>query len=433
MSLENEMQRDQELVLEIEELASGGDGLAHGPDGRVVFVPGALGGERVRARLQQVKKDFARAELLEVEQASPDRVEPECPLYGRCGGCQLQHLAYPAQVRAKAAWVRRALSRLGDLPAVEEVASPSPWGWRHRVRLALSPQGPGFYAAGSNRVVPVEHCPVAAREVNLLLSGLAEVMTGSGGEHVSWLELLAGEGRGFVTCGLDAKRPFSNRWRKELRSLCRRAGATATRLHYQGLEPWERGPEEGVDYYRQDDLTLSAYPGEFCQANFGANELLINLVLEAAAGAPLGDTLELYAGGGNFTLPLAQAGRTVLAVEGDPDSHQSAEHLAEREGLAGLVEQHQAEASEATASLAAQGEKFALALLDPPRTGAKEVMPFLVNLGPSRIVYISCHPAALARDAAVLLAAGYAMTRLWTVDLFPHTGHTEAVLVLDRA
>lgn len=426
------MQRGQELTLEIEELASGGDGLAHGPDGRVVFVPGALAGEQVRARLQKVKRDFARADLLKIEQASPERVEPACPLYGRCGGCQLQHLDYAAQTRAKAAWVRRALSRLGDLPEIESVASPLEWGWRHRVRLAVGPEGPGFFAAGSNRVVPVKHCPVAASEVNLLLSGLDEVLSEGAGRHISWLEILAGEGRSFVTMGLEAKRPLSNRWRKELRSLSRRAGATATRLHYNGLEPWERGPDEGVDYYQQDGLTLSAYPGEFCQANFAANAKLISLSMEAAGGAPLGEALELYAGGGNFTLPLAAAGRTVLAVEGDPESHLSSLHLAQRENLAGLIEQHQAETAEATASLAAQGEKFALTLLDPPRAGAREVMPYLVNLAPSRVIYISCHPAALARDAAELLKAGYVMSKLWAVDLFPHTGHTEAVLVLDR-
>ncbi len=433
MPPENDLQSGQELTLAIEDLAAGGDGLAHAPDGRVIFVPGALAGETARVRVERVKRDFARAELLDIEQASSERVEPACPLFGRCGGCQMQHLSYAAQARAKAAWVERALSRLGGLPEVESIASPQEWGWRHRVRLALGPQGPGFYAAKSNQVVPVERCPVAADDINRLLPGLTQGFAGKAAQHIAWLELLAGGGRSFVTCGLDSRRPLSNRWRKELRSLCRRAGATATRLHYNGLEPWERGPEEGVDYLAQEGPSLTAYPGEFCQANFAANAALIELVLSVAAEAPEGEVLELYAGGGNFSLPLAASGRAVLAVEGDPESHQSAVHLARREGLSDGLEQHQAEAAEATASLAAQGERFALALLDPPRAGAREVMPYLVNLAPSRIIYVSCHPAALARDAAVLLGAGYAMTRLIAVDLFPHTGHTEAVLVLDRA
>ena len=433
MTSPDPLQTGQELILEIEELASGGDGLSHAPDGRVVFVPHALAGERARVRVSQVKRDFAQAEVLSLEQASPQRVEPACPLYGRCGGCSLQHLAYEAQTQAKAAWVNRALGRLGELPPIKSLASPLEWGWRHRARFALGREGLGFYAPGGRQVVPVESCPVAAPEINRLLPGLAEGFGGAAGEHVEWLEVLAGEGRAFVTCGLNTRRPLSNRWRKELRSLCRRAGANATRLHYHGLEPWDRGLEEGVDYYSSDGLCLSAFPGEFCQANFAANAALIELVLAIEEQAPPGEVLELFSGGGNFSLPLARAGRTVLAVEGDTESHHSAKELAARHGLEERLEQHQAEAAEATASLAAQGERFALALLDPPRGGARPVMPYLVNLAPSRVVYISCHPAALARDAALLLQAGYAMTGLWAVDLFPHTGHTEAVLVLDRS
>ena len=168
------------------------------------------------------------------------------------------------------------------------------------------------------------------------------------------------------------------------------------------------------------------------QANFGANRELIRLVLAAAASAQEGGVLELYSGGGNFTLPLAKQGRAVLAVEGDPESHASAKALAQREGLSGSVELRNSEVAGTAAGLASQGRGFALALLDPPRAGAKEVMPSLATLAPKRIIYISCHPAALARDASVLLAAGYRMHSLAVVDMFPHTGHTEAVLVLDR-
>ncbi|MCB2191462.1 MAG: TRAM domain-containing protein [Deltaproteobacteria bacterium] len=427
-------QPGQEMHLTIEELASGGDGLAREESGRVVFVPGALPGEKVRAKLAQAKRDFGRAELLEVVEASPDRVRPVCPLFGECGGCQLQHLEYAAQVEAKAAWVRRALSRLGDLPPLVKVPSPKAWEWRHRVRLSVGRQGLGFLAAASRRVVPVEVCPVAAPEVNRLLPGLAQGLAKMDTRHVSYLEILAGEKRSLATVGLDRGRSLSNRWRGELRRLCRSAGAAATRLEQGGaVEPWERTPETGVDYWQEDGLTLSAYPNEFVQANFGANRELIRLVLGAAASAPEGGVLELYSGGGNFTLPLAKQGRAVLAVEGDPESHASAKVLAQREGLSGQVELRQAEVAGTAAELADQGRGFALALLDPPRTGAKEVMPSLAALAPHRIIYISCHPAALARDAAMLLQAGYAMHSLAVVDMFPHTGHTEAVLVLDRA
>ncbi|MFH2126572.1 MAG: TRAM domain-containing protein [Pseudomonadota bacterium] len=434
MDLETPAQPGQEMQLTIEDLASGGDGLAREASGRVVFVPGALPGEKVRAKLVQAKRDFGRAELLAVEEASPARVAPVCPLFGECGGCQMQHLEYSAQVEAKAAWVRRALSRLGELPPLVKVPSPQVWEWRHRVRLTVGDEGLGFLATASKRVVPVEVCPVAAPEVNRLLPGLAQGLAEMNTDHIAYVEILGGGERSLVTMGLDRGRPLSNRWRGELRRLCRGAGAAATRLEQGGLvEPWERLPETGVDYWQENGLTLSAYPNEFVQANFGANRELIRLVLSAAASAPEGGVLELYSGGGNFTLPLAKQGRAVLAVEGDPESHASAKALAQREDLSGSVELRHSEVAGTVAGLAAQGRGFALALLDPPRAGAKEVMASLVSLAPKRIVYISCHPAALARDAAVLLAAGYRMHSLAVVDMFPHTGHTEAVLVLDRA
>lgn len=427
-------QLGQEVELTMEDLAAGGDGLAREASGRVVFVPGALPGEKVLVRLNQVKRDFARAELLSIAEASPLRVAPHCPLFGQCGGCQMQHLDYPAQVEVKAAWVERALSRLGELPPLVSVASPQVWEWRHRVRLTVGPEGLGFLATASSRVVPVENCPVAAAGVNRLLPGLAQGLAKMDASHISWVEILANDQRSLVTLGLDPKRPLSNRWRGELRRLCRQAGAAATRLEQRGLvEPWERLPETGVDYWQEDGLTMSAYPGEFVQANFGANRELIRLVLAAAASAPEGGVLELYSGGGNFTLPLAKQGRAVLAVEGDPESHASAKALAQRENLAQRVELRQAAVAGAAAELAAQGRGFSLALLDPPRTGAKEVMASLTSLAPRRIIYVSCHPAALARDAATLMAAGYGMHSLAVVDMFPHTGHTEAVLVLDRA
>ncbi|BEQ15391.1 23S rRNA (uracil(1939)-C(5))-methyltransferase RlmD [Desulfoferula mesophila] len=433
MTLQDPAQPGQEMTLTVEDLASGGDGLAHEASGRVVFVPGALPGEKVRARLVEAKRDFGRAELLVVDEASPQRVEPACPLFGECGGCQMQHLEYEAQVQAKAGWVSRALARLGDLPPLKSVPSPQVWGWRHRVRLSVGPEGLGFLAAASQRVVPVTSCPVAAPEVNRLLPGLAQGLAQMDTSHLTYLEVLGGEERSLVTVGLDRGRPLSNRWRGELRRLCRGAGAAATRLEQAGrVEPWERTAENGVDYWREEGLTLSAYPGEFVQANFGANRELIGLVRRAAAGASEGGALELYAGGGNFTLPLAHDGRAVLAVEGDPESYASAKALARREGLAAKVELMAGEAATATAKLVAQKRGFAMALLDPPRSGAKGVMPALAALAPKRIIYISCHPAALARDAAVLLEAGYAMQSLAVVDMFPHTGHTEALLVLDR-
>lgn len=428
------LQKGQSLELEVSGLAAGGRGLARAPDGRAVFVAGGLAGERVRARLTRLKREYAEASAQEVLSASPQRVPPPCPLYGRCGGCSLQHLDYPAQVAAKAAWVQAALARLGPLPAVQQVASPSAWGYRQRVRLAASQNGLGFFAAGSKDVVPLGNCPVAAEGVNRLLPGLAEGLGQIDARHISWLEVLAGQESAFVTLGLDPRRPLSNRWRAELRRLCRRAGAAATRLAWgRELEPWDYRRESGLVYYADQGLEMTAFPGLFVQANFAANQRLVELVLAAAQEAPPGPALDLYAGSGNFGLPLAQAGRPVLAVEASDEALEAAAWQAEQAGLAELMELRAGDATAAAAELAQEGRALALAVLDPPRAGAREVMEPLARLAPARIIYVSCHPAALARDAAVLLQAGYQAAQVWAVDMFPHAGHTEAMLVLDRA
>jgi len=427
------LHQGQVLELEVSELAAGGRGLARAPDGRAVFVSGSLPGERVRAQLTRLKREYMEALAQEVLSASPQRTRPPCPLYGRCGGCSLQHLEYPAQVAAKAAWVQQALARLGPLPAAQPKASPLVWGYRHRVRLAVQQGGLGFFAAGTNLVVPLSHCPVAAEGVNRLLPGLAQGLTQIDARHLSWLEVLAGPESAFVTLGLDPRRPLSNRWRAELRRLCRRAGVAATRLAWgRELEPWEYSRESGVAYYAEHGLELTAFPGLFVQANFAANQRLIELVLAAAQDAPAGSALDLYAGSGNFGLPLARAGRQVLAVEASAEALAAAAWQAGQAGLADQVELRAAEAAPAVADLVAQDRRFALAVLDPPRAGAREVMGALARLAPARIIYVSCHPAALARDAALLLETGYQAVQAWAVDMFPHSGHTEAVLVLDR-
>ena len=199
------------------------------------------------------------------------------------------------------------------------------------------------------------------------------------------------------------------------------------------MEPWDHGPETGIAYFQDDGLELMAFPGLFVQANFAANRRLIGLILDQAERTPAGEALDLYAGSGNFGLPLARAGWRVVAVEASQAADQAAAWQVERAGLESRVELVQSQAARATVELAGLGRSFELAVLDPPRVGAREVMPSLASLGPRRVIYISCHPAALARDAAVLLEVGYTISQVWAVDMFPQTGHTEAVLVLDRA
>lgn len=420
-----------EIVVQVDlhDLAAGGNGLGRLADGRVIFVRGGLAGETVRARILRQRKDYAESELQEVLAPSPQRVEPVCPVYGRCGGCDLMHLDYPAQLEAKAGWVTRALRRLEGLPEAQVLASPLEWGYRNRVRLQLKQGVAGFYARQSHQLVPVKQCPVAAAGINRLLPELSLALGELPWSECRWLEVLAGEeGPAYLTLDWPWEDPP-----EDLDALASGLGAAGIRpAGPEGLEPWPLRPETGLVYHEDQGLALRAFPGHFSQVNWAGNAKLIAAVREAAAGLEPGAALDLYAGSGNFSLPLLATGWRVTAVEGQEEAAQAAFVQANWAGLSDGLQVRAQGAELALGQMIEAGQRFDLAVLDPPREGAKGLMPGLAALGPRRVVYVSCHPAALARDASELAAAGYRPSALTVLDLFPHTGHVEAVLVLDR-
>ncbi|MFH1057326.1 MAG: TRAM domain-containing protein [Pseudomonadota bacterium] len=416
----------------ITDLAAGGKGVARLTDGRVVFVAGALTGERVSARITRAKRDYAEAETLGVLEPSPERVAPACPLYGDCGGCDLMHLACESQVQAKAAWVTRALRRMDGLPALALRPSPLAWGYRNRVRLQVDERGRvGFFAKESHRLVPVAQCPVASPGVNRVLPGLSEVLAGpQWAGRVEWAEVMAG--------GADEPALLCLGWAGDSEPpdpapILAATGAAGLRWATdEGLEPWPLRPENGLVYYQQEGLDLHAFPGLFSQVNWAANQHLVAAVMAAAQGLEPGAALDLYAGGGNFTLPLLAAGWRVTAVEGQQEACQAGYLQALWAGLADGMRVRAEAAETALEALVQADTGFDLVVLDPPRSGAKGLMGLIAGLAPRRVAYVSCHPAALGRDASALAAAGYRPNQLTVLDLFPHTGHVEAVLVLER-
>ncbi|CAO0820734.1 23S rRNA (uracil1939-C5)-methyltransferase [Desulfarculales bacterium] len=423
----DEISAGLDLELDILDLAVGGRGLGCLPDGRVVFVAGALAGEKVRVHLIKVKRDYAEAQALEILNPSPQRVEPVCPLHDRCGGCDLMHLDYAAQVEAKIAWVRRAFCRLGPLPVPKVLASPLEWGFRNRLRLQVQKGRLGFFARGGHQLVEVAACPMTTPAANRLLPALSQALARPEWASLTWVEVLADESQAFLTMGWSAAGDPPS-----LAGLAAEVGAVGARLCWgQDLAGWPLSVESGLFYHEQPGLSLSAFPGVFCQVNWSANRLLIAEVLAAAAYMETGEALDLYAGSGNFGLPLAAAGWRVLCVEGDQESCRAAVMQAHQAALQDCCLVQASEAGQALEGLVQAGRGFDLVVLDPPRAGAKDLMLGILPLEPRRVVYVSCHPAALARDAAVLVNAGYRIASLTVVDLFPQTGHVEAVLVLD--
>lgn len=381
----------EELEVAVEKLVMGGEGLAR-YEGIPIFVPRSVPGDRLRVRLTQRRPDYARAEIVEVLAAGPGRRPPPCPHFARCGGCDLQHIDDDLQPRLKAAAVSETLRRLGrlEMPPPEIVAGEA-WGYRLRAQLHAAP-GPeggrprlGYFARGSRDLVAVDVCPILVPELEQALGQIAAALPA---EPPRRLDLAAGEG------GVWTAAPV--------------------------VEGLPRGPVEltvGEHLYRFDART-------FFQSHGG----LLPRLVEIAVGSWRGATAcDLYAGVGLFSLPLGRRYGRVYAVESDPAAARYARHNVRRGGLESTVEVLSLRAELALARMALPCERM---LVDPPRTGlSREVRDGLLARRPERLTYVSCDPPTLARDLRQLTAV-YRVESWSLLDLFPQTGHMEAVVQL---
>ncbi len=386
---------DAERTVDVTALAAGGDGVAR-DEGRVTFVPRTAPGDRVRVRLTKQTKSFARGELLEVVSASPDRVEPPCPHFKRgCGGCAWQHVARPAQLAAKQAIVAGALRKLA-VP-IEPVADPCPpLGWRRRARFHVAGGRVGLYREGSHDVLPLDACPQLVPALDAAYRAVAAASPPDGE-----LALALGH-KGEVVVGVQ--KPW-----KLAEKLVGKAGIVGVVAGEGSVGRPRIELEPG----------LQGGPWDFAQASAEGNAALIALARGALGttprvdhkGEPLGFVLELYAGSGNLTRAFRADGWSVTTSDITPG--------ADLLGPANEV-------------LARVTGPFDAIVLDPPRTGAAEAVAGILAHAPHTVVYVSCDPATLARDAERLVAGGYRAGRAWPIDLMPQTAHVEVVLLLTR-
>ncbi|HEY0171361.1 MAG TPA: class I SAM-dependent RNA methyltransferase [Pyrinomonadaceae bacterium] len=388
------------LDVRIERVLPGGVGLAHA-EGQTLLVGLAAPGDLARVRVESVKGRVAFASIAEVLEPSPARVEPPCPYFGRCGGCDFQQLSYEAQLEAKAEIIRDCLRRMARTePPGEIVVEPSPevWRYRSRARWQHDPvrRHLGYYERGSHRVCDVADCPVAAPPVGERLLQLRSLMREGRLPQASEFEAVAGD---------DGV----------------------------ALDPAVGPGDEGERVRRIGGETYRFDAGCFFQINHALLEPLLLEGLrgaEPAAGDAAGTALDLYSGVGLFTLPLARRFPHVVAVEGNPAS-------------AGYARRNLADASltNARVETSAVGEWLArhadglgradFILLDPPRAGAEpDAVRGIVRLRPRHISYVSCDPATLARDLRALLDAGYRIDSVRAFDMFPQTHHVETVVHL---
>lgn len=421
---------DSTHTADVDGFTHGGEGVAR-VDGKAVFVAGALPGERVELRITEDQDRWARAEVVTVVTASPDRVEPPCPVADTCGGCDLQHASPAAQVRLKTRVVREQLERLGrfeDPPVAPGRAVGPALGYRAHARLHAAPDGRlGFHAAGTNDVVPIESCPVLTPAANELLQ---RVGTSTGATEVELrVDGIAPDGDpadGVVvlTPGPGALDVPDGDHDLLLRQPDDVDGAATGTVAMRG---------DGVLDVEVAGCTYALPTSGFFQVSTHAAEALVAEVLAAAGDVDGRLVWDLYAGVGLLALPLARAGAEVLAIEGNPAAVTAARVNAEENGLALTVEE--GDVHEALRDRAREGvlDLPDVVVLDPPRTGVgREPLEDLASLAPPRIVLVACDPASLARDARALRDAGYRLTNVQPLDLFPMTHHVEAVATLVR-
>jgi len=446
---------DSSLLFQIEKLVQGGRGLARHAS-RVLFVAGVLPGETVRVQPGRIKNGYGEARLLDVVQPSPDRVAAPCPVYGRCGGCQLQHASATAQLDLKRAILTETLARIGglsDISVPPVIASPEVYGYRSRARFVVVSTGGengalslAYFEAGSHRPVPITHCPLLAPRLNEVVAflnrllGLSRAMA-SHLQEIS-LGLSAMEGKIVLQYMADrCTRGQADAWFEQVRAgLSGVQGQVQGQVMVAGRGPQQRRWVEGETTLTEQvgPLRLQGSDRSFAQANWKLNETLVETVtawaLRGKADAPR-RVLELYAGIGNFGLAIARAGAReggaeggvlVTLVEGNKSALRDARENA-RVNHSGRC-RFRSSSAEAFLAGTALGD-YDLVLMDPPRTGlSKDVLAGLAQLKAGRMLYLSCDPPTLARDLKALQSAGYRVTQLQAFDMFPQTMHIETLV-----
>ena len=382
------------LEVTIESLAAGGEGVGRDASGRVVFVPFAAPGDRLRVRVIEEQARFARGEIDAVLAAGSGRATPRCPVFGSCGGCAWQHIDYTTQLEAKRAMLRDALERIGGIEAqpIEVIASPQPYGYRGRARVLVKGGRVGFRKRRSHEVCAITACPLLAPPLDAALGELAAHPPAQEGE---W-ELALGSDGAVRTTALAAH------------------ALAAGRIAVQAAG---------------EEIAVSS--GVFVQANALLQRALAQTVLDAAGQG--GEALELFAGAGFFTLGLARRFARVAAVESDAAAVLD---LSRNCAAAGLRHVRVIEAPAEAVLAVFRTHRLApdVVVLDPPRGGiGQRASEQLARLPAQRIVHVSCDPATLARDLRVLTEKRWSLVRVVGFDLFPQTPHVEVVAVLVRA
>ncbi|ELC0839228.1 23S rRNA (uracil(1939)-C(5))-methyltransferase RlmD [Klebsiella michiganensis] len=417
----------QIITVTVNDLDPFGQGVAR-HQGKALFISGLLPQEQADVVVVEDKKQYARAQVKRRLSDSPQRQAPRCPHFGICGGCQQQHASIELQQQSKRAALTRLMKR-----EVDDIIAASPWGYRRRARLSLNYQPKsqqlqmGFRKANASEIVDVVQCPVLVPTLGALLPAVRECLSElKSVRQLGHVELVQADNGPLMVLRHTAALPAADKEKLERFSQSHGlslylAPQSEILEHIRGEAPW----------YTSDGLRLVFSPRDFIQVNDGVNQLMVRTALEWLDIQPQDRVLDLFCGMGNFTLPLAKRAAQVVGVEGVPALVAKGQENAALNGLHNVTFFHENLEEDVTRQAWAK-HGFDKVLLDPARAGAAGVMLHIIKLAPRRVVYVSCNPATLARDSDVLLQAGYTIQRLAMLDMFPHTGHLESMVLFEH-
>ncbi len=421
------------LELTLDGIAQGGEGVGRW-DGRVVFAGGGLPGERVRVQLRERHGAYARGETIEILQASPDRVAPRLP---GASWIPWQHIAYEAQLRFKRQILADQLAKFGglaDITVEETIPAARQWSYRNSARLHYDGERIGYYAAESHAIQAFETDPLLLPQLNEALAELRTSVAKTGPLRCE-ITLRASESYGYSVAALSYAARGNGQHNERIPNVEQMLQMLAGRWRsacpaLAGVTIMSRPPTQvGADHLVEElgGVAFHLRPTSFFQVNRASAEALLGLARAGLASHTDDRLLDLYCGAGAFALPLAAEVAEVFGVEEHPGAVADARLTAEQNNITnarfetGLVER----------ALERLDQRFDAAILDPPRRGSHpRALTALLQLAPARLVYISCHPATLARDLKALTAGGYRVASVRPVDLFPQTPHIESVSVL---
>ena len=440
------------VTLEISKLSHEGRGISH-REGKVVFVDGALPGESVTASYVRRRNSYDELRADEVHAESPLRVKPPCAFAGSCGGCSLQHMESTAQIEFKQSvmleQMEASLGRNLDGVEILETLRDQEFHYRRKARLAarfVSKKGGalvGFREKYSSFVAEMDSCEILVEEVACLIAPLRALFSELDGKmEIPQIEVAVGESAAEVDApkvvalvvrhlaalsdaDTDALKAFAERHSVEV--YLQSGGVdTVARL-------WPQRDSDRLSYFLPDfGLELGFHPMDFTQVNAGINRKIVRRALDLLCLTEQDTVLDLFCGLGNFTLAAATRAGSVVGVEGSGEMVKRGGENAVKNGLTN-TEFYAANLAKSFAAEPWAGRHYSKVILDPPRSGALEIIHEVAKLGAQRIVYISCNPATLARDTAELVSAGYVLNSAGVMDMFPHTTHVESMAVFDRA